>query len=126
MLSPFHPLQMALGLIVWALYFVVIYSGLSVVCTHSPPPAANAGALNTVNLALLALTFAVALSLFYQAWRGNKALRKEVASHAQSGASEAPLPTRQFIARIAVATYLVAGTATLLTGLPALVLIPCV
>jgi hypothetical protein len=39
MLSITHPLQLVPGLIIWALWFIAIYGGLSVACALAPPNA---------------------------------------------------------------------------------------
>ncbi|WP_339614818.1 hypothetical protein [uncultured Gilvimarinus sp.] len=128
MLSPFHPLQLTLGLVIWALYFVVLYAGLSISCQHFAPPE-QSGAFNWVNIALLLLTFAVTLGLLFQARRGwhiiklTKKTRPATPDHKQS----ASVPTTpQFINYVAVSIYVVAAMATLINGLPLVLLVPCI
>lgn len=110
MLSPFHPIQLALGLIVWACYFVFVYALVSVACEQVAPPPGDSP-LNWLNVTLLAVTFTVALALLYQARRGCRV----------TAAAAAP----RFVNRIGVAIYTAAALATVGTGLPALVLTPC-
>lgn len=110
MLSPFHPLQLTLGLIVWAGYFVLVYALLSIACEHFSPPPGD-GPATWLNLTLLAVTLIVALTLLYQAWRSWKITT--------------PAAAPRFINRIGVAVYLAAAIATVATGVPALVLTPC-
>lgn len=116
MLSPFHPLQITLGLIAWSLYFIFIYASMSIVCNNFTPTQHN-GPFTWLNAALLALTVIVALGLLYQAWRGWRALLREGSSATASN---------RFIVYIGVAVYLVAALATVLTGAPLLVLTPCI
>ncbi len=71
MIAPFHPLQLTLGLIVWSVWFVALYGGLSVACAVAPP-AATLGALTWINGLLLLLTLATTALLAYWAhgcWR---------------------------------------------------------
>lgn len=110
MLSPFHPLQLVLGLVVWAAYFMVVYALLSIACVHGAPPPAE-GALTWINHVLLAITLAVAAALLWQALRGWRLCT--------------PPDTSRFINRVGVAVYLVAAAATVGIGLPALILTPC-
>lgn len=111
MLSPFHPIQLILGFIVWACYFVGVYALLSIACVNFAPSPGDSP-VNWLNLTLLAITFTVAATLLYQAWRGWKI--------------KTPPAAPRFVNRIGVAVYLVAALATLGTGIPALVLIPCI
>lgn len=111
LLSVIHPLQMVMGLIVWSLWFVAIYSGLSVACSLAPP-AVSPGAMTWINGILLALTFFTTMLLLwcaYRCWR----------------APAAP-GNRRFVARIAAGVYLFAAAATLAVGLPISLLPPCV
>ncbi len=41
-----HPIHLAVGLTLWSVWFVAVYSGLSVACAVTPPPP-EAGALNS-------------------------------------------------------------------------------
>lgn len=116
MLSPFHPLQLTLGLIIWSLYFVAVYAGMSIVCSDFAPPQSN-GPVTWLNAALLALTIIVVLGLLFQAWRGWRVLSREGSSATDNN---------RFIVYVGVAVYLVAALATVLTGAPLLVLTPCI
>lgn len=57
MLQATHPFQLVAGLIVWTVWFVVLYAGLSVGCAVAPP-AAEQGVLNWINLSLAAISLA--------------------------------------------------------------------
>lgn len=106
-----HPLQLAMGLIIWSLWFVLIYAGLSVACSFTPP-AAELQVTSWINALLLAVTILTTTLLghcAYRCWR----------------VPEAP-GNRQFVARVATGVYLVASGATLAIGLPISVLPPCI
>lgn len=113
MIAPFHPLQLALGLIVWSVWFVVLYGGLSVACAVVPP-AATLGVITWVNGLLLLLTLATTALLAYWARVCWRAAAGEI--------------TRQqrFVGRIAAGVHLIAAGSTLAVGLPVIALPPCV
>lgn len=67
--APTHPAQLLLGLILWSLWFVAIYAGLSVACALAPP-AAGQGALTAINGGLALLTLVTLALLVWLAWRG--------------------------------------------------------
>lgn len=107
---PNHPLQLALGLVIWSMWFVAAYGGLSVGCRLAPPAAAS-GQFTWINLVLLLITLPVALGLLALArrcWR--------FAAGTACG----------FIPRVAAGIHLGAAVATLAVVLPALYLPPCV
>lgn len=116
MLPPFHPLQLALGLILWSIYFVVLYSGLSLGCVYAAPPPAQ-GALTWLNLVLLLLTLITTSGLLWQAWRCWRWHR--------INRNRATAPHR-FVSAVSTGIYLMAALATLAVGAPAVVLAPCV
>lgn len=129
MLSPYHPLQLALAFIVWSVYFVVIYGALSVACSLAPPEVQQ-GALNWLNFSLMALTLVTAAWLFYQAWRCRR-IAAEVdpappTEHQQRDAGSNQLHGfRGFMGSLAAGANFVAGLATLAIGAPLAVLTPC-
>jgi hypothetical protein len=113
MLAPAHPLHLVIGLIVWSVWFVAIYSGLSVGCALAPP-AADLGARTWLNGLLLALTaFSLAWLVFW-AWRCWHAARLCLAGSPQ-----------RFVSSLSAALYGVAAVSTLVIGLPILGLPPC-
>ncbi|WP_111656179.1 hypothetical protein [Isoalcanivorax indicus] len=112
-IPPHHPIQLPLGLVIWAIWFVAVYGGLSVSCALGAP-SPEAGPLTPINGVLGLLTLVVTLFLLAMArycWRGASA--PEAGEHA-------------FIARLAGAGHIIAAISTLATGLPILVLPPCV
>jgi hypothetical protein len=114
MLAPTHPMQLALGLIIWSVYFVAIYAGLSLGCAVAPPDEVR-GPWTWINGVLLLLTlFTVVLLLFWSraCWRAPA--RAEVDQHGG------------FVARMGAAVHLVAAGAVVAVGAPLLVLPPCV
>lgn len=114
MFSPTHPMQLALGLIVWAIWFVVLYGGLSVGCAVAPP-APESGPLNWLNLLLGALTAVVVAWLLRQMF-----LCRQGARTKDAGGSR-----RRFIAAVSAGVYAVAAISTVFIGLPVLGLPPC-
>lgn len=130
MLSPYHPLQLVLGLIVWSVYFVVMYGGLSIVCAASPPDLER-GPFTWINLVLLLVSLFTGLALLYEAYRCRRLsmqtstaspdeIRKRCAGSGQLN------EFRKFIAPLAAGINLVAGIATLAVGAPVAVLAPCI
>ncbi|MFN3579688.1 MAG: hypothetical protein ACK4VV_04365 [Pseudomonas sp.] len=113
--SPWHPLQLFLGLIIWCLWFVVLYGGLSVGCEFAAPDVAR-GALTWINASSLVLAVLLALLLLWCARRCWRA-----APEADQGAS-----SRRFVSRIAAAVYLISACATVAVALPAVIFAPCI
>lgn len=110
MFAPTHPLQLALGLIIWSGWFVLVYAVLSIGCAFALPDN-SLSPLNWLNALLLVLTFITTALLGFFAWRCWRAT--------------APTGNPQFIARVAAGIYLTAAISTLAVGLPVLVLPPC-
>ncbi len=112
MLSVTHPIQLVLGLIIWALWFVVIYGGLSVACVIAPPDISS-GSYTWINGSVLVLTLLTTGFLLILANVCRRAaLRKG------SGII-------RFITGVAAGIYLASAVATLMVGLPVLALPPC-
>lgn len=110
LVQPGHPLQLALGPLVWAAWFVVMYSGLSLGCAFAPP--LGQGAATWLNGLLLVLTLVVTLALLacaLRCWR----------------ASATAASRRVFVPRVAAGIYLYSAISTLLVGAPVAVLPPC-
>ncbi|QIB65797.1 hypothetical protein [Kineobactrum salinum] len=114
MMSPYHPLQLVLGLMVWSVWFVFLYGGLSVACQFAAPDPVR-GAFTWINVLGLGLALLVAAVLLVAAWRCGRASR----------APEAGPAAGRFIASVAAAVYALAALATLGIALPALMLPPC-
>ncbi|MCL7945528.1 hypothetical protein [Marinobacter sp. ATCH36] len=115
--SPFHPLNLVLGLIIWALWFVLLYGGLSVGCAFAPP-GAEAGAwtwINAVSLALALFVSGYLLVCAYGCWKASPP------SHAVEVE-----PIKTFTSKTSAAVYLVSALASLALGLPGILLPPCV
>jgi len=106
-----HPLHLVLGLIVWAVWFVVLYGGVSVACKLAPPDPA-AGALTWINTLLMPLTLVVVALLGWTAWWCWQSAETE--------------PLRRFLARTAACLYLLSALATLAVAMPMLFLPPCI
>ncbi|MGM0421516.1 MAG: hypothetical protein ACQEQL_00300 [Pseudomonadota bacterium] len=109
-----HPLHLMIGLIIWSLWFITIYGGLSVACQITSSPT-SLGPLSWINIVLLIFTvliFAVLLTLSFRCWRSPKPTGKHIRQHA-------------FTLHVSAALYLAAAIATLAIGLPTLLLPPC-
>jgi uncharacterized membrane protein SirB2 len=109
MFSATHPLQLVLGLILWSLYFVLVYSGLSIACAVAPPDTTDSR--SWINALLLIFTIVVTVALLFLAYRQ---WRISTDSYGR------------FIARVAAAVYFAAAISTLAVGLPVIALPPCV
>ncbi len=62
-----HPGHFVGGLILWSIWFITVYGGLSVACAVMPPEPAQ-GALNDINITLLMVSLVTALLLAGLAW----------------------------------------------------------
>lgn len=113
-LSPTHALHLALGLTVWALWFVVIYGGMSLACRFAPPPPAL-GALTWVNGSVALLTLVTVSLLLWAAWACWRARHTD----------REPTGARRFIARVSAGLYVASALATLAVGAPSIRLPPC-
>lgn len=107
-----HPWHLVAGLVIWSVWFIVLYGGLSVACEFNPPPPAS-GVMNWLNLALLLLTLSTVAYLL---------LCTVLCWHRARHASK---QTRFFL-RTSGAVYLTSGLAALAIGLPVVVTAPCV
>ena len=115
--SPYHPASLVTGLIIWALWFVLLYGGLSVGCAFVPPTA-EAGAWTWINASVAGLACLVSgylLICAYACWQAS----------APSPSSDVD-PLKTFISKTSAAVYLVSAFASLVLGLPGLLLPPCV
>lgn len=130
LLSPYHPLQLAWGLLIWSVYFIVMYGGLSVACSTAPPQA-DEGPFTWVNFALLLLTLLTSALLLYQAHRCRRISRQSPSAPAsevdlRDAGSDQLENFREFIATMAIGVNFFAGVVTLLVGAPVAMLAPCV
>lgn len=112
--DPTHPGQLVIGLGLWAVWFVVVYAGVSVACERVPPAPAH-GPWNPMQLGLLALTLIVTTVLLAAAWRCHRSAHRHV-----EGSSE------RFVANAAAALYLWAALGALMLALPLAAVPPCV
>lgn len=114
MMAPTHPLQLALGLIVWAVWFVALYGVLSVGCALAPPDA-DLGARTWLNGLLAALT---AITFGWLVWQVHRCGRD-----ARAGIGEPA--SRRFLSTLGAGVYAAAAVSTLMIGIPILGLPPC-
>lgn len=113
LLSPHNPIHLPLGLVIWSLWFVAVYGGLSVGCRLSPP-VPEVGPWNWLNLTLLLgtlLTAALLGWLTWLFWRAARQAQKDGLGH--------------YVATTAAAVNLIALTAVLFITLPILWMPPC-
>lgn len=130
LLSPYHPLQLAWGFIIWSVYFIVLYGGMSVACSAAPPRAEQ-GPFTWLNVSLLVLTLITGIGLLYAAYRcrvlAAQARPTPDEEIERRGAGSNQLEgVRAFIASLAGWVNLAAGVATLAVGVPVVVYAPCV
>lgn len=111
-----HPLHLVLGQAIWLGWLGAAYGALSVACLVAPPAVATA--FNLLNAALLLLTVAVAAVLAWAAWTCWHAAAR--ARHQQEPA------LARFVPRASAWLYGAAAVSMLVTGLPLLVVPPCV
>lgn len=112
--SPFHPVQIPIGFIIWSLWFVAIYGGQAVVCATNPP-APEQGIWNWLNGGLGLLTL---LSAALQLWLTRYFWKL-------SGPGRELNERQMFVTRLAAGVHLIAALATLFVGLPLLQIPPC-
>lgn len=116
MLSPYHPLQLALGLSVWSGWFVITYGSLSLACSFTSF-SLRQGNITWINLALLLFALLITGLLLFWARRNWQAGRNGNASIS---------PPQRLIAQVAAGLHLMAAVATFAIGLMTLAIPPCV
>ena len=108
-----NPVHLIMGMMIWALWLVLIYAGLSLGCIAAPEPE-SLSPFSWLNIALLIFTVNVSAFLLWMAlrcWRYEPPESNEKQS--------------LFILRVSAGIYLASAIATLVAGLPILVLPPC-
>ncbi|SNY43925.1 hypothetical protein SAMN06297280_0668 [Arsukibacterium tuosuense] len=116
--DPGHPAQLVVGLIIWSIWFIAMYAGLSVVCQLAPPATLHSP-FTWLNGGLFGLTLLVVALLLLLAWRcGRYCLLQRRAKHQDAG-------VKHFTGYVSTVLYLAAAVATLAGGLPVLVFSPC-
>lgn len=106
-----HPVHLVLGLTIWAIYFVVVYGGMSVGCEITAV-SNQQGPWTVVNAFVLLVTIAFTIPLVWLAWLCHQRTPAE--------------PTQaRFMMRLAAVLYLLSAVATLLVGLPGAIYPPC-
>lgn len=104
-----HPAQLVVGPLIWSLWFVSIYAGLSLACALAPPTDQG---LSWINAALLLFTLATVLllgGLFVACCRAARASTGQPA----------------LIGWVAASVHLVSAITALFIALPGLMLPPC-
>lgn len=115
MLNRMYPLLLVAGLVLWAIWFVLMYSILSIACNVTPP--ATHHPLNWLNVSLLAMTLITAVTLFYFAYYFST--KKPLSNTAYN-------PTKRFINWIGIAVFIVAAVATCAIGIMTVFFPPCI
>lgn len=105
------------GLALWLAWFGLLYGGVSLACRVSPPVQANT-VFTWINAAVGLATLVAAVALAGAGWATARAARR--------ARQEAPGPVDGFLAFVSSALYAIAAAATLVVGLPAALLPPCV
>lgn len=113
-------LGMTGGFIVWSIYFVAVYAGLSIGCVAGWDRTAVLG-MNALQLILALLTLTALLLTAGYGWQNLKAARRA----AFSGSVPPERAHRRFIASLAAALAGLALISTVWVGAPILVLAPC-
>lgn len=127
--SPGHPAQVAIGFVIWSIWFIAMYGGLSVACQLEPPPMQQ-GPYTWLNGSLFALTLLVMALLLILGWRSGRycalqAQSEKNYSNDSNRVDNASGSDRRFIGYLSTVLYLLAAVATLAGGLPVLVFTPC-
>ncbi|WP_131782803.1 hypothetical protein [Legionella gresilensis] len=108
-----HPLSLIIGLVIWSIWFIFIYSALSVACAIVPP--AIVDSFTWINSILLVSTLITTILQLYLALGYWQKLRL----------SELKDNPNSFILWVAVGGFLAAAFATLSIGLMVLFFRPC-
>lgn len=112
LLHPTHPLQLAWGLLLWSVWFVLIYVVQALSCV-SPAPHAAAHP-TAVNTALLMIGVGFTAVMVWMMWRCLRASRQAALP-----------PTGRFIALTAAVLHGTATFSTVFVALPLWRLPPC-
>tara|TARA_B100001146_G_C15752158_1_gene252134 strand:- start:18 stop:374 length:357 start_codon:yes stop_codon:yes gene_type:complete len=108
-----HPLHLVMGFMIWALWLVLIYAGLSLGCMAAASPE-TLEAQSWLNIALLGFTMIISALLL---WIGIRCWRFPPTEENKKQA--------RFILRVSGAVYFCAAIATLAGSIPTLMLPPC-
>ncbi|KGK41339.1 hypothetical protein LH51_15570 [Nitrincola sp. A-D6] len=116
--APSHPAQIVMGFVIWSIWFIAMYGGLSVACQLVPPDTGQ-GPFTWINSGLFAFTLLVFALLVLLAWRSGRYCAS------QHKAGEVTAGFGRFVGYVGTVLYLIAAVGTLAGGLPVLVLSPC-
>ncbi len=108
-----NPLHLIFGLTIWGIWFVIMYSFLSIGCSISP---ISSSALNRINIILfcsMLMTLIILLYLMYICWQ-------TVKSHSDKRSA-----LTAFILWVSLGSYLAAIVATFSIGIMVLFFPPC-
>ncbi|ASQ45181.1 hypothetical protein [Legionella clemsonensis] len=108
-----HPVQMFLGLAIWSVWFILMYSLLSIGCEVAPISLLR---LNGINLILFCCTWITLIILIYLAYHGWKKCKTYAAKNSAVTA---------FILWVSFGGYVTAVIATFSIGMMVLFFPPC-
>ncbi|RUR28618.1 hypothetical protein ELY33_13805 [Vreelandella andesensis] len=106
-----HPIHLVVGLMLWSLWFVGVYSGLSVACAVAPPPP-EAGAFTGLNAALGGVSLITAVGFAVLAWGGGQAAKQHQGR-------------QRFHATVSAWLYLFSAFGVVFAGMPIISVPPC-
>ncbi|SDU38460.1 hypothetical protein [Halopseudomonas salegens] len=109
---PDHPAHALVGLLLWCLWFVLLYAGLSLGCAGLPEAGTWASPWNAINLGLGLMTLLFLALYALLVWRSWRALQGK--------------PQAQFIVWLGLLVNLLSAAATLFVVLPIVYLPPCI
>ncbi|WP_111413238.1 hypothetical protein [Billgrantia lactosivorans] len=107
-----HPIHVVSGLVIWGLWFVAIYAGLSVACSVAPPESER-DMLTGINVGVGLATLATTALLLWLSWASVAAGRK------------ATLRRECYFAYLSAGVFLFSAGGTLFVGYPIVFLPPC-
>lgn len=107
-----HPIHLVSGLTLWALFFVVIYAGLSVACSVAPPDPGR-DMFTGINVGVGVVTLMTTALLGWLAWASVTAGRRTA------------LRRECYFAYVSAGMFLFSACGTLFVGLPIAMLPPC-
>lgn len=112
-----HPVHLVLGLVIWSVWFVVVYTGFSLGC-QLLSPADEQGPFNAVTAATLAGGVLVALVLLWAArgcWQAARSSSEQDTDNEPQAA----------VASVAAGLYLLSAFSALAIVLPGVAMVPC-
>jgi hypothetical protein len=107
-----HPIHLVGGHIIWGIWFVAIYGGLSVACSVAPPEPER-DMLTAINFVLGVSTLATTVLLLWLTWACVRTWRR------------VSVRRERFFALLSAGNYLFSAGVVLFVGYPVVFLPPC-